>query len=253
MATAQGPAGGSSSSGPHGPSSVPASAPAAGPGADGPALEGPGPDGIVLDGPHPDGPVLDGTPDHDLLIDERRRGLAARSVPRLAPVVPILLGAWLILSSAPVGGPGARAVVWFAALAVPLAVLLWIGAGLMIADARRYASRAARPVTAWITATCWSCVLVLGLFLPDLVDGRPTSIFLALAPSATPGLSWGFANTVGVLSFAAAAAGVVSVAVDVRRTRRLRRGEALTVDPDEEDRQREAWLASFRDPEHHAS
>lgn len=231
MAEAQGPAGGSSSSGSHAPS--PVGVPAAGPGPEGPELHG---------------AVPGSTAAPDLLVDGRRRGPAAHAIPRLALVAPILLGAWLTLSSAPVGGPGARAVVWCAALAAPLAVLLWIAAGLMLADARRSVSRATRPVTAWITVACWSCVLVLGLFLPDVVDGQPTSIFLALAPSATPGLSWGFANTVGVLSFAAAAAAVLSAALDLRRTRRLRRGEALTIDPDEEDRQREAWLASFRAP-----
>lgn len=189
----------------------------------------------------------------DLLTDERRRGVAARFVPRLTPVVAILLGAWLSLSSTPVGGPGTRWTVWLAALAVPLIVLLWIAAGLMLTDARRYTERATRPVTAWTGVVCWICAVVLGLFLPDVVDGRPASVFLALAPSATPGLSWGFANTMGVLTFAAAAACILSAALDVRRTRRLRRGEVLTMDPDEEDRAREAWLASFRDPTHHAS
>lgn len=182
----------------------------------------------------------------DPLDDPRRRGPVTRIVPVLAPVVPILLAIWLSLSSAPVGGPGQRWPIWLGALAAPLALLLWVATALMIADARRYAQRAARPLTCWLMVTAWILALGLGPLLPDLVDGRPASILMAAVPGATAGLTSGFANTVGVLMFAAAAATVVAVALDVRRTRLLSRGDQLALDPQDEDRLREQWLESFR-------
>lgn len=180
------------------------------------------------------------------LDDPRRRGAATAIVPRLAPAVPILLAAWLALSSAPVGGPGERWPIWLGALGAPLALLLWTATGLMASDSRRYAQRRPRPLTCWLMVVSWVLALVLGTLLPDLVDGEPASIFLSLFPGATPGLSSGFANTIGVLTFAAAAASVVAAALDVRRARILARGERLTPELDEEDRLREQWVESFR-------
>ena len=87
---------------------------------------------------------------------------------------------------------------------------------------------------------------MLGALLPDLVHGEPASIFLAVFPGATAGLSSGFANTVGVLMFAAAAASLLAAALDVRRTRLLSRGVPLIPEPEDEDRLREQWLDSFR-------
>ncbi|MFB6573530.1 hypothetical protein [Kocuria palustris] len=180
------------------------------------------------------------------LDDPRRRGAVARTVPLLAPAMPLLLAAWLALSSAPVGGPGQRWPIWLGALGAPLALLLWIAAGMVLADARHYIQRRARPLTCWLMVVSWSLAVVLGALLPDLVDGEPASLFLAAFPGATPGLSSGFANTVGVLMFAAAAASLLAAALDVRRTRLLARGASLTPDPEDEDRLREQWLDSFR-------
>ncbi|MFF0902427.1 UNVERIFIED_CONTAM: hypothetical protein RF653_01400 [Kocuria sp. CPCC 205316] len=44
------------------------------------------------------------------------------------------------------------------------------------------------------------------------------------------GLSAGFANTLGILSFVLATATVVLAATDLRRTRRIQRGEPLSED-----------------------
>lgn len=132
------------------------------------------------------------------------------------------------------------------ALGAPLALLLWTATGLMLSDARRYAQRRPRPLTCWLMVASWALAVVLGTLLPDLVDGEPASIFLSAFPGATVGLSSGFANTIGVLMFASAAAALVAAALDVRRTRLLARGEPLAPDPEEEDRLREQWLESFR-------
>ena len=160
--------------------------------------------------------------------------------------MPLLLAAWLALSSAPVGGPGQRWPIWLGALGAPLALLLWIAAGMVLADARRYLQRRARPLTCWLMVVAWALAVVLGALLPDLVHGEPASIFLVVFPGATAGLSSGFANTVGVLMFAAAAASLLAAALDVRRTRLLSRGVPLIPEPEDEDRLREQWLDSFR-------
>lgn len=177
---------------------------------------------------------------------DRRGGGLRRAVPVAAPVVPLVLAAWLVLASVPIGGPGGRALIWLGALAAPLCLLLWISAGLVLGDLARYRPRYATPATVWLTVAAWFGALCLGFFLPDLIDGRGQSLFTALAGPEAVGLSAGFANTVGVLTFAAAAGSVVSASLDVRRTRARLRGEAVEPDPEEEDRLRQEWVDSFR-------
>lgn len=181
-------------------------------------------------------------------LEDRGGSRMQAVVPLVAPVMPVILAAWLVFASAPIGGPGGRALVWLGALAAPLAVLLWISAGLMLADVAHHRPRRAGSVATWITVAAWICAVCLGFFLPDLIEGRGQSLFTALVDSDAVGLSAGFANTVGVLTFAAAAGAILFAALDLRATRARLRGETIEVDPEEEDRLRQQWVNSFRDP-----
>lgn len=182
------------------------------------------------------------------VFTDRRGTLAQKVVPVLAPVMPLVLAAWLALASVPVGGPGGRAVIWLSALAAPLGVLLWISAALVLAERAYHRPAYARPVTTVLIVCAWVGAVTLGFFLPDLIDGRGQSLFTAAAGPDSVGLSAGFANTVGVLTFAAAAGSVLSAALDVRATKARLRGDRVQLDPEDEDRLREQWVNSFRDP-----
>lgn len=201
------------------------------------------------------GPVPAGSesesPDNrqDPPFSDRRGSVLQRVVAYLAPVMPFVLAAWLMFASVPLGGPGDRALIWLGALAVPLGLLLWIAGGLILVDLAHYRPRFSRPLTTWLTVATWFGAICLGFFLPDLIDGRGQSLFTALAGPDSVGLSAGFANTVGVLSFAGAAAAVLSAALDLRATRTRLRGGTTAIDPDDEDRLREQWVTSFQNPQ----
>ncbi|MDO5618589.1 hypothetical protein [Kocuria sp.] len=191
-------------------------------------------------------PESDG--DFPVIFTDRRGGVVQKVVPVVAPFVPLVLAAWLVLASVPLGGPGERAFIWLGALAAPLGLLLWISAALVLMESAHHRPRLAAPVTTILTICAWVGAVVLGFFLPDLIDGRGQSLFMAAAGPDAVGLSAGFANTVGVLTFAAAAGAVLSAALDVRATKARLRGDTLELDPDEEDRLRQQWVSSFRDP-----
>lgn len=177
---------------------------------------------------------------------DRHGGRLQKIVPTLAPLMPCVLVAWLTLASVPLGGPGERAVIWLGALAIPLAVLLWIGAGLMLVDRAAYPSRRAGFVTVILTLTAWGNFVFLGFLLPDLIDGQNRSLLLAALDSDAVGLTAGFANTVGVLTFVAAGGAVLSAALDLRATRAQLRGEVVELSVEDEDRLRQEWVNSFR-------
>lgn len=179
---------------------------------------------------------------------DRRGMLMQKVVPVLAPVMPIVLAAWLVLASVPLGGPGARSWVWLGALAVPLGILLWTAGALMLAERAYYKPPYAKPVTTALMICAWVGAAVLGFFLPDVIDGRSQSLFTAVAGPDSLGLSAGFANTVGVLSFVAAAGCLLSAALDFRATKARLRGDVLELDPEQEDRLRQQWVSSFQDP-----
>ena len=73
-------------------------------------------------------------------------------------------------------------------------------------------------------------LLGFGAVLPDRVDGAGASVLTRATDPVHLGLSAGFANTLGILSFVLATAAVVLAATDLRRTRRVQRGEPLNED-----------------------
>lgn len=177
---------------------------------------------------------------------DRPIGPLRRVVPVIAPAMPLFVAAWFVLATVPLGGPGERAVIWLTALALPLGVLLWISAALMRMDVVCHRPRVSSAASTWSVLAAWGCALVLGAFLPDKIDGRGQSQFTAAVGGQDyVGLSAGFANTVGVLTFVAAVAAVISTAIDLRGTRARLRGQAPELDPEQEDRMREAWVESF--------
>ncbi|NKE08604.1 MULTISPECIES: hypothetical protein [Kocuria] len=188
------------------------------------------------------------TQSSSVVFTDRRGTVVQKVVPVLAPVMPLVLAAWLVLASVPLGGPGGRALIWLGVLAAPLGVLLWISGALVLAERAYHRPAYARPVTTVLIVCAWVGAVVLGFFLPDLIDGRGQSLFTAAAGPDSVGLSAGFANTLGVLTFAAAAGSVVSAALDVRSTKARLRGDVVELDPEEEDRLRQQWVNSFQDP-----
>lgn len=179
------------------------------------------------------------------LYGYRRAAVLTAWVPLLSPVMPCAVAVWLLCASVPVGGPGPRAVLWLAVLGVPLAILLWVSGALMLVDCRFYAPRCAGTVPVVFTCVAWVGAGALGIFLPDVIDGQERSIFMSVVGAESVGLSAGFANTVGVLTFVAAVGAVIAAALDLRVTRARLRGEPDELSLEEEDRLRQQWLDSF--------
>ncbi|MCJ8503684.1 hypothetical protein MRU69_02235 [Kocuria flava] len=159
-----------------------------------------------------------------------RSTVVQRLVPALAPPAAVLLALWVAAGRGLAGAAGEFVPVHATALALPLGVLLGAGAVVLRRDARAHVPAGASLRACLTTAGAWAVVLAFGAVLPDRVDGRGASLLTELAGPGLLGLSAGFANTLGILSAVTAGAALVLAAVDLRRTRRIQRGEPLSED-----------------------
>jgi hypothetical protein len=150
-----------------------------------------------------------------------------RAVPVLALPAALVLGVWVAAGRGLAGAAGDLVLLYAALLAAPLTVLLAAAAVVLRGDARAHAPAAASLRS---TLTAWGVVLAFGAVLPDRVGGTGASLLTRVTGPGLLGLSAGFANTLGILSFVAASAALVLAAADRRRTRRIQRGEPLTED-----------------------
>jgi len=160
----------------------------------------------------------------------RRSSGVQRAVPVLALPAALVLGVWVAAGRGLAGAAGDLVLLYAALLAAPLTVLLATAAVVLRGDARAHAPAAASLRSTLTTLTAWGVVLAFGAVLPDRVGGTGASLLTRVTGPGLLGLSAGFANTLGILSFVAASAALVLAAADRRRTRRIQRGEPLTED-----------------------
>ena len=156
--------------------------------------------------------------------------LLQRAVPVLGLPVAVLLGAWVAAGRGLAGAAGELVPLYTLTLALPLTVLLGTAGAVLRRDARAHAPAGASLRGALTLPAAWMVVLGFGAVLPDRVDGAGVSVLTRLADPALLGLSAGFANTLGILSFVLAVAALVLAVTDLRRTRRIQRGEPLSED-----------------------
>ena len=162
-------------------------------------------------------------------VPRRAPGLQ-RAVPVLAPPLALLLGGWVAAGRGVAGAAGELVLLHALALGLPLTVLLGAGAVVLRRDARAHVPAGASLRASLTTLAAWLVVLGFGAVLPDRVDGEGVSLLTRATDPGLLGLSAGFANTLGILSFVLAVAALVLAATDLRRTRRIQRGEPLTED-----------------------
>lgn len=93
-------------------------------------------------------------------------------------------------------------------------------------------------------SVCWSLAFIFGMLVPDRLDGKTVSAAASLLGSDFIGLSAGFGNTFGILTFCFAFAALFCALSVLRRSRRLAAG--ITED-DVEAAEREASGFEFLD------
>jgi hypothetical protein len=166
--------------------------------------------------------ALDRVPHHPTLLQ--------RAVPVLGLPVALLLGTWIAVGRGLAGAAGELVLLYTLTLALPLTGLLAVASALLVRDARAHVPRGASLRSALTMPAAWAVLLGFGAVLPDRVDGAGASVLTRATDPVHLGLSAGFANTLGILSFVLASTTVVFAASDLRRTRRIQRGEPLSED-----------------------
>ncbi|WP_298585343.1 hypothetical protein [uncultured Kocuria sp.] len=155
---------------------------------------------------------------------------AQRAVPVLGVPAALLLGAWIAVGRGLAGAAGDLVLLYTLTLALPLTVLLLVASAMLGRDARAHVPPGASLRSSLTMPAAWAVLLGFGTVLPDRVDGTGVSVLTRATDPVHLGLSAGFANTLGILSFVLASATVVLAATDLRRTRRIQRGEPVSED-----------------------
>lgn len=160
----------------------------------------------------------------------RRAAVLQRAVAPLGVPVAVLLGAWVAAGRGVAGAAGDLVLLYAVALALPLTGLLAAAGVVALRDARAHVPPGASLRCSLVLVAAWTVTAGFGALLPDRVDGAGVSLLTRLAGPSRLGLSAGFANPLGILSFSLATAALVLAVTDLRRTRRIQRGEPLTED-----------------------
>ena len=153
-----------------------------------------------------------------------------RALPRMMPTVAMVLVIWVVFGRIVVDALGSLVWVYAFALGLPLMVLHTVAAVLFGRDAKFYPSTSVSLRASLTAAGSWIVTGLFGFFLPDSTSDGAVSVFTALSGPDMMGISYGFANTLGVISMAVAVALVLLAFTDLRNTRRALRGEPLSED-----------------------
>ena len=151
-------------------------------------------------------------------------------MPRMMPTVAMVLVIWVVFGRIAVDALGSLVWVYAFALGLPLMVLHTVAAVLFGRDAKLYPSESVSLRASLTVIGSWIVTALFGFFLPDSTPDGTASVFTALTGPDMMGISYGFANTLGVMSVAMAVALVLLALTDLRNTRRARRGEPLSED-----------------------
>lgn len=160
-----------------------------------------------------------------------RSGSAGRrALPMTMIVAAIVLVMWVVFGRITVGALGSLVWVYAFGLGVPLMALHTAAAVLFARDAKFYPSESVSLRASLTAMGSWIVTALFGFFLPDSTSDGMESVFTALTGPNMSGISYGFANTFGVISMAMAVALVLLALTDLRNTRRALRGEPLSED-----------------------
>lgn len=152
----------------------------------------------------------------------------------LYAVVPgALLAAGWITAGRVIFGAGGDLVPIFALTFGPglLAVLLFAGRWMLQHTQRHEPGTGTTMAIALLQVTTWLLALIFGLLCPDRVDGRTVSAASQILGDDFIGLSAGFGNTFGILTFVSAFAMFFVAMGQARRSAKLAAG--ITEDDEE--------------------
>lgn len=127
-------------------------------------------------------------------------------MPVLGVPAALLLGAWVAVGRGLAGAAGDLVPLCTLTLALPLTALLVVAGVLLRRDARAHVPRGASLRSSLTMPAAWAVLLGFGAVLPDRVDGAGVSVLTRATDPVHLGLSAGFANTLGILSFVLATA-----------------------------------------------
>ncbi|WP_315279754.1 hypothetical protein [Kocuria carniphila] len=153
-----------------------------------------------------------------------------RALPGMMSTVAMVLVIWVVFGRILVDALGSLVWVYAFALGLPLMVLHTVAAVLFSKDAKFYPSQAVTQRAGLTAIGSWIVTALFGFFLPDSTPDGPESVFTALTGPDMLGISYGFANTFGVISMAMAVALVLLALTDLHNTRRAMSGEPLSED-----------------------
>lgn len=151
-------------------------------------------------------------------------------MPTTMLIAAIVLVIWVVIGRFTVGALGPLTYVYAFGLGVPLMALHTVAAVLFARDAKFYPAESVSPRASLTAIGSWIVTALFGFFLPDSTPNGMESVFTALTGPNMSGISYGFANTFGVVSMAMAVALVLLALTDLRNTRRALRGEPLSED-----------------------
>lgn len=142
-----------------------------------------------------------------------------------------LVGALWISAGRSLFGAGGTLIGTFLVSLGPLfLVVMLVAAWRMRKDAGRYEARSTSGLLAAVQALTWVLAAIFGFLIPDRVDGRTVSALSQVGGDHLVGLSAGFGNTFGILSFVGAFATLIIAINQERYSDRKSTGRPATED-----------------------
>lgn len=156
---------------------------------------------------------------------ERTSGGFERAMLWCAVPGAIFCALWVTAGRALFGAGGSLVGIFAISVGPALLLVLLLGARWMWQDARRFAGAPAttRPL-ALLQPVCWAIAFVFGMLCPDRHDGKTVSAASQLLGEDFVGLSAGFGNTAGILTFVAAFAVFFVALGEARRSKKRAAG-----------------------------
>ena len=137
---------------------------------------------------------------------------------------------WVTAGRTLVGAAGSLTGIYAITLGPALFAVLGFAAHRARRDAARYEHPAATPAFAVVQAVTWALALIFGFLIPDRLEGRVVSGLSAVLGDDLVGLSAGFGNTFGILTFVGAFSCLILAWTEERRSRLKLQGGPVTED-----------------------
>ena len=169
-------------------------------------------------------------PAPELLPGREGAGPWRRWVLALTWPLAVLCAVWIVAGRGLFGAAGSLTLIYALTLGPALLAVLGLAAHWAGRDAARHATRATTPALAAVLPLTWALALIFGFLIPDRQDGRVVSGLSAAFGDDLVGLSAGFGNTFGILTFVGAFACLILAWTEQRRSRLRQQGGPATED-----------------------